>query len=427
MRKILTSLFCACYLLFTVHIAYASTTTGGWNVGSAVAQGATTVYTATKEIGGKLVTSVAKITPTPAQIAKGLSKGLFAGLALSVAQKLIEDGVDFVLDPANNELRYTKKSDAKDKIHPPAYYISGHISLGYFSSADAACASEFVYYQQKDSDYDHSSMSDDSTCNLYDKLNNVINIRHIFYGSFSNDDSKDNDDSKQSIPLTQFASSIIGEANNNNEDAKAITSAVAQSATASNTDDQLVPYTQLTQALDASIPASQDDTKSPPATNTNTGSQSQTQDQAQDQSKPDESVSNPTAMPTPSTPSVPTDCQFFQTACTWFDWTKKQYTDAVDAVKDFAKDDIEDKDNKDKVDDDSSIPKTIATDTFKFNGMCPADIVTQIPDPMGGSNPLTLSFTNFCTWLQRLNPWTDVLGWILAISIISGQRSSNSE
>ncbi|MBF7691736.1 hypothetical protein I2F30_13530, partial [Acinetobacter sp. SCC474] len=124
---------------------------------------------------------------------------------------------------------------------------------------------------------------------------------------------------------------------------------------------------------------------------------------------------------------VPTDCQFFQTACTWFDWTKKQYTDTVDAVKDFAKDDIEDKDNKDKVDDDSSIPKTIATDTFKFNGMCPADIVTQIPDPMGGSNPLTLSFTNFCTWLQRLNPWTDVLGWIVAISIISGQRSSNSE
>lgn len=423
MRKILTSLFCACYLLFTVHIAYASTSTPSWNVGSAVAQGATTVYTATKEIGGKLVTSVAKITPTPAQIAKGLGKGLFAGLALSVAQKLIEDGVDFVMDPANNELRYTKKPDGKAKTSPQAYY-STNAQVGYYSTADATCNAVLAYYKQKSSDYDSSSLSGD-TCYLYDKSKKLINLNTLGYGPNPNYDPKAKDDSKQTIPFTQLASSIIGEANNNDEDAKSITSAVAQSATASNTDDQLVPYTQLTQALDASVPTSQDDTKSPPATNT--GSQSQTQDQAQDQSKPDESASNPTATPTPNTPSVPTDCQFFQTACTWFDWTKKQYTDAVDAVKDFSKDDIEDKDNKDKVDDDSSIPKTIATDTFKFNGMCPADIVTQIPDPMGGSNPLTLSFTNFCTWLQRLNPWTDVLGWIVAISIISGQRSSNSE
>lgn len=404
--------------VFFMQFASATTTSSGWNVGSAVAQGATTVYTATKEIGGKVATGIARITPTPAQISKGLGKGLFTGLALSVAQKLIEDGVDFVLDPANNELRYTKKPDGKAKTSPQAYY-STNVQVGYYSTADATCNAVLAYYKQKSSDYDSSSLSGD-TCYLYDKSKKLINLNTLGYGPNPSYDPKAKDDSKQSIPLTQLASSIIGEANNNDEDAKAITSAVAQSATASNTDDQLVPYTQLTQALDASVPTSQDDTKSPPATNTNTGSQSQTQDQ----SKPDESASNPTATPTPSNSSVPTDCGFFQTACTWFDWTKTQYNDSVKAVKDYFKD-PEEQTDKDNTIDEEPTP-TIKNDYIKFSESCPFVPETHSITIGDQTVEIASDMTQACKTASDMRPLVLLLGALISFGICCGFNFSGS-
>lgn len=407
-KKYLAVFLILCMQFTTFHVAYASTATGGWNVGSAIAQGATTVYTATKEIGGKLVTSVAKITPTPAQIAKGLGKGLFAGLAISVAQKLIEDGVDFVLDPANNELRYTKKNH-------DAYYSSNNRQLGSFSSAESACSAAFAYYQQKDSDYDSFSLGDGGVCYFYDKSKKLINLNVIFYGLNPNFESE----SKQSIPLTQLASQIIGEANNNDEDAKAITSAVAQSATASNTDDQLVPYTQLVQALDASIPVSQDDTKAPPATNTNTNSGSQTQTQDQDQSKPDESASNPTATPSPNDAETPTDCKFFQTACTWFETVERHYTETKTAVTEYFNPPQE----NDTVDIDQQDKQNNPNTNISFNGSCPPSITLIDADFLGLPIHWEFQFTDFCMVLSKyVRPILILSGSFSALLIMGGRR-----
>lgn len=418
MRRILV-LFLSFSIVFSqfflLRTALASATTGGWNVGSAVAQGATTVYTATKEIGGKLVTSVAKITPTPAQIAKGLGKGLFAGLALSVAQKLIEDGVDFVLDPANNELRYTKKPDGKAKTSPQAYY-STNVQVGYYSTADATCNAVLAYYKQKSSDYYSSSLSGD-TCYLYDKSKKLINLNTIGYGSNPNYDPNAKDDSKQSIPLTQLASSIIGEANNNDEDAKSITSAVAQTATASNTDDQLVPYTQLTQALDASIPASQDDTKSPPATNT--GSQTQTQDQAQDQSKPDESASNPTA--TPQAPEIPAACSWMPSVCQMADTFIKEVPSFFEWAK---KDELPEKEKIDIDQNPTLSPKSV---DIKWAAQCPAPVKATF-DINGISQEITIvDYKYICDQAPIISSSVIFSSSLAALYIVFGRRGGSSD
>lgn len=418
-KKYLAVFLILCMQFTTFNVAYASTATGGWNVGSAVAQGATTVYTATKEIGGKLVTSVAKITPTPAQIAKGLGKGLFAGLALSVAQKLIEDGVDFVLDPANNELRYIPKAD-KNKIYQ--YKFVSPYGTAYTISQAQSISDQYLEKTYSSSSIVKYSCYIESSGGFfcpYRYTADSESMRRIVY--FVKEVNKDYDPkaTQKSIPLTQLASSIIGEANNNNEDAKAITSAVAQTATASNKDDQLVPYTQLTQALDASVPTSQDDTKSPPTTNTNTGSQSQTQDQAQDQSKPDESASNPTATPTPNNASVPTDCEFFQTACTWFDWTKKQYTDTKTAVTEYFNPSQE----NDTVDIDQQDKQNKPDTNISFNGSCPSSITLIDADFLGLPIHWEFQFTDFCMVLSTyVRPILILSGSFSALLIMGGRR-----
>lgn len=84
---------------------------GGWSLSNAVAQGASTVYDATKNviINGKnyIKQSSVKITPTASQVSKVLARGA-AGYALSVAVEQLLGAVDWVLDPANNQIVYTK-------------------------------------------------------------------------------------------------------------------------------------------------------------------------------------------------------------------------------------------------------------------------------------------------------------------------------
>ena len=86
---------------------------GGWTLGGGVAQGASTVYNGTKNvlINGKNVVQkgVATVTPTATGVAKVLARGA-AGYALSVAVEQLLGSVDWVLDPANNQIRYTETS-----------------------------------------------------------------------------------------------------------------------------------------------------------------------------------------------------------------------------------------------------------------------------------------------------------------------------
>ena len=82
---------------------------GGWTLGNPIAQGASAIVNGTKTavINGANVikNSTAKITPTASSVAKVLAKGA-AGYALSVAVEQLIGSVDWVLDPANNSIRY---------------------------------------------------------------------------------------------------------------------------------------------------------------------------------------------------------------------------------------------------------------------------------------------------------------------------------
>lgn len=121
---------------------------GGWAINSRLAQGASLVLNASKNVminGSNLVkTSTAKITPAATNVAKILRGGV-AGYALSIAVEQLLGSVDWVLDPANNQIVYKVPSSDPDAPTNEFYYqipYNGFNTLK-FSTADSACLYAF--------------------------------------------------------------------------------------------------------------------------------------------------------------------------------------------------------------------------------------------------------------------------------------------
>ncbi|WP_434278987.1 hypothetical protein [Acinetobacter sp. CE-15] len=78
---------------------------GQWVVNGYTTEGASTVLNANRTIGGVATESKALITPNVSQISKILRAGL-GGAALTFAVDELLDGIDWVMDPANNQIKY---------------------------------------------------------------------------------------------------------------------------------------------------------------------------------------------------------------------------------------------------------------------------------------------------------------------------------
>lgn len=109
MRKIIHIFLSLVIVYASTTSAYANTSVGGWSALDVITAGATNTINATKTAGGKVLKSAITIAPQAGKVGKYLLRGGAAGaLALAVPQ-LIGEGVDWVLDPANNAVKY--KSD----------------------------------------------------------------------------------------------------------------------------------------------------------------------------------------------------------------------------------------------------------------------------------------------------------------------------
>lgn len=108
-------LLCLTILFNSITVAHAGTI-GGWTYSNPISKGASAVISATKNvvINGKdfIKTGSATITPTAAQVAKTFGKTAGA-LALTVAIQQILGDVDWVLDPANNQITYKQPATSQ--------------------------------------------------------------------------------------------------------------------------------------------------------------------------------------------------------------------------------------------------------------------------------------------------------------------------
>jgi hypothetical protein len=143
-RKALVTIVSLSFI-FNIQSANASTLAGGsgWRVASTVSNGVGVTVNGVKDVmvngAKKTMTGVANVTPTAAQVGKFMRNNLGAAAVVG-AMDLLLDGVDYVLDPANNSVTY--HSNTSEYNHPSKQYIY-ELSYGspykYLSSVAEVC------------------------------------------------------------------------------------------------------------------------------------------------------------------------------------------------------------------------------------------------------------------------------------------------
>lgn len=105
-RRLLAFLLSFALIFSTTSSAYAVSSVGGWTATDSLIAGANTTINATKTAGGKVLNSAVSVAPSAVKVGKHLIKGGgYAALAFAATQ-LVGDSVDWVLDPANNSIKY---------------------------------------------------------------------------------------------------------------------------------------------------------------------------------------------------------------------------------------------------------------------------------------------------------------------------------
>lgn len=153
-KKFLCVFMSLMIVIFSTQSAYATTSVGGWTALDTITAGATNTINATKTAGGKVLKSAITIAPQAGKVGKYLLRGGAAGaLALAVPQ-LIGDGVDWVLDPANNRIKYIDTATgAGTGISTPSNQIHYKSADGkFYTTPEGACragmssAPAYVYH-----------------------------------------------------------------------------------------------------------------------------------------------------------------------------------------------------------------------------------------------------------------------------------------
>jgi hypothetical protein len=194
-------------------------TLNGWNVGNPTPVGATGLVNAAKNVAGVAKVSNASIVPNASQVSKILRGGV-AGVALTVAVNELLDGIDWVMDPANNQIRYNEKNGSSGSY----YYIKGLEKI-YFSNVDTAC----LHFASsiKESRYHYVSYIKSLTSDQYGCQFKVDGFGEgLFVQTWVNVVSEIPEE--KNLPLDTASQKVIDNAQAGNTDAQVATVAAAQ-------------------------------------------------------------------------------------------------------------------------------------------------------------------------------------------------------
>ncbi|WP_434278977.1 hypothetical protein [Acinetobacter sp. CE-15] len=192
---------------------------GGWNVGNPTPVGAAGLVIASKSVGDVAKTSKALITPNASQVSKILRGGV-AGIALTVAVNELLDGIDWVMDPANNQIRFNEKNGSSGSY----YYIKGLEKI-YFSNVDTAC--RHFASSIKESRYHYVSYIKSLTSEQYGCQFQIDGFgEELFVQNWVNVVSEIPEE--KTLPLDTASQKVIDNAQSGNTDAQAVTVAAAQ-------------------------------------------------------------------------------------------------------------------------------------------------------------------------------------------------------
>ncbi len=390
-----------------INSANASTLAGGsgWRVASTVANGIGVTVNGVKDIivngASKTVTGVANVTPTAAQVGKFMGKNL-AGAAVIGAMDLLLDGVDYVLDPANNSVTYNSKQcstncqflyqlGTRPNTRAPTqqqvcqnltnYWMGGVTTSSYYSASKNTCERTYTY---SGSSYTGTSG---------ETIKQVANPNY--------DQSKEEE--KKTVPLSEIGQQVIDQAQTEAQvgnPAVPIATPVTQAAAAAVVGEAATDETQarpITAELDksASIPTDQTAVGeiAPPTTNPDTGE----------------------VKPGSISLDFPVFCSWAPSMCVLADKVQEAITDAREWVKE-----------SEQTDTALEFPEQEQQETdtnINFNDSCPSKITLANFTYHNKQQNWEVDFTDWCSAVTTyIRPIVISMGAFSAVLIVSGVR-----
>lgn len=174
----------------------------GWNVGNPTPVGAAGLVIASKSVGDVAKTSKALITPNASQVSKILRGGV-AGVALTVAVNELLDGIDWVMDPANNQVKY------KESVGTFCVWTESYCG----STPYEACK---AYGQIVSGGWKYNSVT--GYCDTWNRDGETTNLGIIVRGELK----------EKTLSLDTASQKVIDNAQSGNTDAQVATVAAAQ-------------------------------------------------------------------------------------------------------------------------------------------------------------------------------------------------------
>lgn len=404
--KVLISFSIALSPVMFINSSNASTLAGGsgWRVASTVANGVGVTVNGVKDIivngASKTVTGVANVTPTAAQVGKFMGKNL-AGAAVIGAMDLLLDGVDYVMDPANNSVQYKTKSDPNNK---PMCYSNIGVSSTCFGSMAAAASAALAYDKSQYPSYEVVSYTiNNKTVYTKNKQGQIKNLYTFGYVANPNYDPEAASQENQSktVPLVNLGSQVITQAEeevSTGNPAVPIATPVTQAAATAIVGEAATDETQarpITAELDKSAAIPTDETAvgeiAPPTTNPDTGE----------------------VKPGSISLDFPVFCSWAPSMCVLADKVQEAITDAREWVKESEQTDTE-----------LEFPEQEQQETdtnITFNGSCPAKITLVNFNYHGNQQNWEVDFSEWCSAVTTyIRPIVISMGAFSAVLIVSG-------
>ena len=398
---------------------------GGWTLGGGVAQGASTVYNGTKNLilNGKNVVQkgVATVTPTATGVAKVLARGA-AGYALSVAVEQLLGAVDWVLDPANNQIVYTEKVDPALPTYQfvYSYNVNDYPKYGRYSSPEASCNKKEMMnlYGHWESFIDRGLLVRDGNCVINpDGLNVSVPFPSKVANPSYNPDITENE--PKTLPLETVAQKVISNAESGDSNAQVATTAAA---------------------ADIVAEAEKDSTKARPIVNQlEASAEIATDETATGESVPKDPTAPDAAKPVDITLKFPIFCSWAPTVCQaasvvisfptlvteWWETANTKadgwatsISESWAAAKEWAT--SEPSQDNTQVDVENNNTQEIDTQV-SFSTQCPAPINLANFSYHGISQSWTVDFSKFCdVFATYLRPVVISIGAFSAVLIVSG-------
>lgn len=407
--------------IFIIQNANASTLAGGsgWRVASTVADGIGVTVNGVKDVlingANKTVTGVANVTPTASQVGKFMGKNLGAAAVIG-AMDLLLDGVDYVLDPANNSVIYKPKQ----AVNAPTPFIwrfnanSGSDSDNPYDSCLKAGASPDIQYWNRttvDSLTQTSPTSFSCVVTIHSDANDRHNTRTLVglnVGANPNyDESKEE---KKSVSLVNLGSQVLEQAETEvktGNPAVPIATPVTQAAATAVVGEAATDETQarpITAELDKSAAIPTDETAvgeiAPPTTNPDTGE----------------------VKPGSISLDFPVFCSWAPSMCVLADKVQQAIVDARDYLKEEpiseASTEVEFEEPKD--------PEP-QKEYFRWGGQCPFSKDSETIKLNDESTEVDYDLTSWCDMATEVKPFVLGAGAIASLMIVSGTGMGRGE